>query len=201
MEKKSGQDCFRIDVTCLVKGRVRPRTSLWCDAETLMIREVQTQVASGGQYRTLQESYDSGPASMAPVLTSLTALPLDLPAFPSQEALGHGKGAGTFSYTSQPLPACAKDPGIIRSAHVVEQTIATARPKALESLARASPRVRVSDRSSRSSSKPGGHRSSNSGKPAIPGHSTRTTDALSRGWSPPAANPERSPRCPYQETG
>ena len=72
---------------------------------------------------------------MAPVLTSLTALPLDLPAFPSQEALGHGKGAGTFSYTSQPLPAGAKDPGIIRFAHVVEQTIATARPKALESLA------------------------------------------------------------------
>ncbi len=135
VEKRGGRNCFRIDADCMVKGRVRPRTTLWCDAETLMIREVQTQVASGGQYRTLHESYDSGAASTVPVLTSLNALPVDLPAFPTQVGKVTGKSVGRFTYTSQALPAGAKDPGIIRFTHEVEQNTTTAGPKVLELVA------------------------------------------------------------------
>jgi hypothetical protein len=135
MERKLGRNCFRIDVICETKGRTRPRTTLWCDAETLMIREVQTQLASGGRYRTLQESYESGPTSISPILTPLTALPLDLPAFQQSGAQHLAKGVGKFTYTSQPLAAGAKDPAILRFTQEVEQNTGIASAKSLGLLA------------------------------------------------------------------
>ena len=75
-----------------------------------MICEFRTQLASGGQYRTIYESFDAGGAFSAAVLTSLTALPVDLPAFLIQGAPAQSKGDAAFTYTSRASATGVKDP-------------------------------------------------------------------------------------------
>lgn len=128
VEKLAGGDCYRIEITCLSPGRVRPRSTLWCDAKSLMPRELRAQVAAAGRYQTIQESYDPDGGPPSPVLMPLNALPIDLPAFVPQGA----KAAGTFAYVSQPVGAGAKDLDLVRFAHEVEQSVSAPTPKALE---------------------------------------------------------------------
>ncbi len=128
MEKVAGQDCYRIDVACLAKGRLRPQTSLWCDVRTLTLRQFRTEVALAGQMHTILESYDSAAKGASPVLTPINALPIDLPAFLPQGS----KGLDTFTYTSQPMPVGSKDPGVMKFLHTVKQDVAPAGAKALD---------------------------------------------------------------------
>ena len=127
-ENVAGSECYRIDVECLAKGRLRPKTSFWCDRKTLFLRQFQTQFAFNGRYRTIQESYDIPQGQYAPVMASVNVLPIGIPAFLPKGA----KGGDTFTYISQPLPAGSKDPSIIRFAHTVKQEIRPAGAKALE---------------------------------------------------------------------
>jgi len=133
LEKLAGVECYRIDIECLAAGRLRPKTTIWCDKETLFLRQFQTQLAAGGRYRTIQESYDCPKGQYAPVLASLNVLPIGLPAFVPKGA----KGGDTFTYNSQPLPAGSKDPGIIRFAQTVKQDILPPGAKSLRQVPRA----------------------------------------------------------------
>ena len=125
IEKVAGQDCYRIDVECLATGRVRPRTTVWCDKDTLFLRQFQTQLAFNGRYQTIQESYDCGKGLYSPVVPSINALPLAMPAFLPKGS----KGLNEFSFTSQPLPAGSKDPTILRFSQKVSQDVRAADPQ------------------------------------------------------------------------
>jgi hypothetical protein len=128
LEKVAGQDCYRVDIECLAQSRVRPKASVWCDKETLFLRQFETQVAFRGSYYTVQESYDCAKGAVAPVMASVNALPLGLPAFQPQGA----KSLDGFTYTSAPLPAGVKDAGMIRFAHTVKQEVRAPSAKALK---------------------------------------------------------------------
>ena len=127
-EPVGGRPSYRIEVQCLAKGRVRPQTSLWVDAQTMTLREVRTQLAVAGQYRTIQESYETPPGQATPVLTPLNALPIDLPAFVPKGA----KALDTYTVISQPMPAGAKPADAVRFAHSVQQEAEVAGAKELE---------------------------------------------------------------------
>jgi hypothetical protein len=130
MVKIDGHNCFEIDIDCLAPGRVRPKTKVYCDADTLMLRQWETELALAGTYHTIRESYRPGGGPTVPVLVPLNALPIDLPAFLPQGA----KPAGSFTYTSQPLPAESKDPGVIRFEHTIEQQVQAPGAKALRNV-------------------------------------------------------------------
>jgi len=130
IEKVAGSDCYRVDIQCLAASRVRPRGSIWCDKQTLFLRQFQTQVAFQGRYRTIQESYACAKGATAPVVTFVNVLPLAMPAFPPEGA----KAADSFTYTSQPLPAGAKDPGTVRFLHTSTQQVGPVGAKALEAI-------------------------------------------------------------------
>jgi hypothetical protein len=128
IESIAGHECYRIDIQCRAAGRLQPKSSVWCDKSTLFLRQFQTQLAVDGQYRTIQESYDCGPGQVSPVLASINALPLAMPAFLPKGS----KSLGSFSYKSQPLPGGAKDPSIIRFVHTVSQEVLPPGAKSLE---------------------------------------------------------------------
>lgn len=132
LEKVAGHECYRIDIECLSKGRLRPQTSIWCDKETLFLRQFQTQLAFQGRYRTIHESYDCPDGQFSPVLTPMNAIPISLPAF----VPAGSKSVGSYSYTSQPLPAGSKDPTIIRFSHQMTQDISSPNAKSLGQLPR-----------------------------------------------------------------
>jgi hypothetical protein len=132
LEKVSGRDCYRVDIQCLATGRMQPRSTIWCEKETLFLRQFQTQVAVEGQYRTIQESYDCAKGESSPVLASINAVPLAMPAFVRKGA----KSIGTFAYQSQPFAAGVKDTGMIRFAHTITQKILPPGAKSLEQLPR-----------------------------------------------------------------
>jgi len=130
IESIADHDCYRIDIECLAKGRIRPKTTIWCDKETLFLHQIESQVVVGGRFRKVQESYSVADGATAPVLSPLTALPLDLPVFSSKGS----KSIGEFTYLSQPLPAGSKDTSVLRFAHEVKQKVQPATAKALKSL-------------------------------------------------------------------
>ncbi len=130
VEPLAGQDCYKIEVQCLAKGRLRPQATVWCDRNTLFLRQFQTQFAFNGQYRTVNESYACSKGPTAPVVTFVNVLPLALPAFMPAGA----KGTGTFSYVSQSAPAGSKAAGVVPFAHALDQDAQPASAKALEKL-------------------------------------------------------------------
>jgi hypothetical protein len=130
VEKVAGQDCYRIDVECLAAGRIRPKATVWCDKDTLFLRQFQTQLAFNGRYQTIQESYDCGKGQYSPVVPSINALPLAMPAFLPKGS----KALGEFSFTSQPLPAGSKDPTILRFSQKMSQDVRPADPELLQKI-------------------------------------------------------------------
>lgn len=128
LEKVAGADCYRIDIECLAQGRVRPKASVWCDKQTLFLRQFETQVAFRGRYYTVQESYDCAKGELAPVMASVNVLPIGLPAFLPQGA----KSLEGFTYTSAPLPAGVKDATTIRFAHTIRQDVRAPGAKSLK---------------------------------------------------------------------
>jgi len=134
IEPVAGQQCYRVDVECLAQGRVRPKTTVWYDQKTLFLRQFQTQIAVGGRYQVLQESYEPGPDGHAPVLTPINALPVTLPAFPPE---GAKQAQLSFRYTSQPAPAGSKDISLIRFSHRTTQQVTRPSAKSVERIKRA----------------------------------------------------------------
>ncbi len=128
LEKVAGHDCYRVDVQCKAPGRLQPASTVWCDKDTLFLRQFQTQVLVDGQYRTIQESYDAAAGQLSPVLASINALPLAMPAFLPKGS----KSLGSFSYKSQPVVQ-SKDLGVVRFAHTITQEITPPGAKALDS--------------------------------------------------------------------
>lgn len=133
IETIAGHACYRIDIECLATGRVRPQTSVWCDQQTLFLRQFQTQMAVGGQYRLVQESYEPGPEGHSPVVTPINALPLGLPAFLPP---GAKRASPVFRYTSRPAPAGSKSTGLMTFAHETTQLVQTPVPKSLTQIPR-----------------------------------------------------------------
>jgi hypothetical protein len=125
IEKIAGQDCYRVDVQCLAQGRVRPQTTLWCEKESLFLRQFQTQLAFDGRYHVVQESYECEKGTVSPVLASINALPLSMPAFTPKGS----KAVGDFQFVSQPLPAGSKDSSMLRFSQSVSQSVKAADPQ------------------------------------------------------------------------
>lgn len=132
LEEVGGHECYRVDIQCLAEGRLRPKATIWCDSKTFFLRQFQTQYAFGGKYHLIQESYDCPEGALAAVVPPVNVIPLGMPAF-----LPKGAKGDTFSYTSQPLPAGAKDPSIIRFTHMVRQQVGPPEAKSLEMVPRA----------------------------------------------------------------
>jgi hypothetical protein len=133
IEKLGDRDCYRIDIECLAKGRLRPASSLWVDKETFFLRQFQTQLAVDGQMRTITESYDAAAGQSAPVVTPINALPLGLPAFGQMaKAKGLDGKPQEFKYTSSAAPVGAKAvEGSVKFAHSAKQDVHAAGAKSL----------------------------------------------------------------------
>jgi hypothetical protein len=131
LEKLAGRDCYRIEVECLARGRIRPKSVMWVDEESGFLRQYQTELAVNGNMRPIVESYDHVKGEPAPVVTPISAVPIVMPAF-----IKKGSKVNSFSYTSAPMPAGAKakDLGLVTFAHEVSQTSGIAGAKALEVL-------------------------------------------------------------------
>jgi hypothetical protein len=117
IEKLGGRDCFRLGVKCLSQQRPQPNVTVWIDTTALALRQIQTQVQVSGDMRTLTESYQFAGEQPTPVLSPLTALPIDLPLF----LAGETKGTQTFQYESIPGPAGTKNVGDVGFVFQIEQ--------------------------------------------------------------------------------
>ncbi len=129
LENLAGRDCYRIEIECLARGRIRPKSMIWVDQKSGFLRQYKTELAVAGRMRPMIESYDHAKGAAAPIVTPVNALPIALPAF-----VAPGSKANSFVYTSAPMPAGAKakDLGLVTFAHEVTQTATQAGPKALE---------------------------------------------------------------------
>lgn len=133
LEKLAGRDCYRIEVECLARGRIRPKSVMWVDEESGFLRQYQTELAVNGKMRPIVESYDHAKGEPAPVVTPISAVPIVMPAFVKK-----GSKTVSFTYTSAPVPAGAKakDLGMTSFAYEVSQTASIAGSKALEVIPR-----------------------------------------------------------------
>jgi hypothetical protein len=131
LEKLAGRDCYRIEVECLARGRIRPKSIMWVDEDSGFLRQYQTELAVGGTMRPIVESYDHAKGQPSPVVTPISAVPIVMPAFVKK-----GSKVNSFSYTSAPMPAGAKakDLGLVTFAYEVSQTQGVAGAKALEAI-------------------------------------------------------------------
>jgi len=132
-DKVQGADCYRIEVACIAGGSPTKAT-MWCDKETMFLRQLQTWVYAAGERQSIVESFAAGSQAIsAPVLPAVNALPLDMPAFPQagQKSLG---GEKSFRFKSTPQAAGAKADGAVAFSTQVTQKIGKpdeARKKAL----------------------------------------------------------------------
>ena len=118
IEKIQKQPCYRVQIRCLAVGRRQPATTLWVDQTTLALRQLQTQMPIPGGFRTVTESYQFAQGKASPVLSPLTALPVDLPLFATGDQT---KSLGTFHYEAFAGPAGTKAIGEVRFATEVKQ--------------------------------------------------------------------------------
>lgn len=118
-EKTLADDCYRLEVKCLVAGAVQPSTVLWIDKKSLSVRKIETQLPVPGGFRTITYNYQFSSGQPSPVLGPLSALPIDLPLFGGGEA----KGMQTFAYQMHTGPAETKQLGQLGFAYNVEQRV------------------------------------------------------------------------------
>jgi len=129
-EKVVADDCYRIEVHCLLEGPPQPSAVLWVDKKSQTIRQISTQIPVPGGFTTLTENYDFPNGQASPVLGPLNALPLDLPLFRGGEA----KGLEKFSYDANMGPAGTKAIGDVGFSFDVEQEVAVAQPEQIKGL-------------------------------------------------------------------
>jgi hypothetical protein len=79
-EKVTGRDCFRVEVSCESDPEL-PKTIVWVDEKSATLRQVESTIVVGGEARKIKDRFDHEEGSPSPVISSLTALPLDLPLF------------------------------------------------------------------------------------------------------------------------
>jgi hypothetical protein len=127
-QKLGDQNCIRVQVQAKTGGRTQPLTTLWLDEKSLAIRQVQTQLPVQGTLRTVTESYQFASGQPAPVLTPLTAIPLDMPVF-----LEGTKGV-KFTYEAVSGAEGKKDPNDVGFAFEVEQEVNEAGADAVKGL-------------------------------------------------------------------
>lgn len=118
-DEKVVDDCYRVEIRCLLAGSPQPVTVLWIDKRSGALRQVQTQFPTADGFRTVTESYEPAGGQPSPVLSLLTALPVDLPAFQGNEA----KGMEKYTYESRVGPAGVKNAGELGFAFEVEQEV------------------------------------------------------------------------------
>ena len=79
VEKTLENDCYRVEVRCLLPGPEQPATVLWIDRKSNALRKLQTQLPVPGGFRTMTENYHFADGQPSPVLAPINALPVDLP--------------------------------------------------------------------------------------------------------------------------
>jgi hypothetical protein len=121
-EKVIDDDCFRVEIRCLLPGPPQPATVLWVDKKTHVLRQITTQIPIPGGFTTLTENYEFPSGQPSPVLGPLTALPLDFPLFHGGEA----KGLEKFSYEASVGPAGTKALGDLGFSFDVQQDVQVA---------------------------------------------------------------------------
>lgn len=124
IEKLAGRDCYRLRIRSLLPGRQQPVTTLWLDRRSLALRMFQTQLPLAGGFRTVTESYQFSGDQASPVMSPLTALPLDVPLFLG----GRIKGSQSFRYEAISGPPGQKAVGDIGFGFEVRQSFS--RPEA-----------------------------------------------------------------------
>lgn len=127
-EKVDGHACVRVEVRCLSKSGVRPRTTLWLDESSLLLRQIRTEVAVAGKMQPIVESYAAS-ASHAAVIAPFTALPIAMPVFLPP---GSKQAKKSYRYVSRPVASGAKDGGLVRFTHECVQSIASPSAKSLK---------------------------------------------------------------------
>lgn len=128
--KLGEHSCCRLQVQIKLGQEQQPFTTLWLDEKSLALRQMQTQMRVQGELRTMTESYRFKAGQPAPVITPLTAIPLDMPVF-----LEEGKAVlHKFSYEAFSGEAGKKAIGDVGFAFEIEQSIAPAGADAVKSL-------------------------------------------------------------------
>lgn len=128
--KLGGHQCYRLQVQAQVGQQQQPLATLWLDQKSLALRQVQAQMRVHGAVRTVTESYQFEAGQPAPVLTPLTAIPLDMPVFLEGDKAALHK----FTYEAVSGEAGKKDAGDVGFAFEIEQRITRADDDAVKSL-------------------------------------------------------------------
>lgn len=118
-EKALTDDCYRVEIKCLLGGARQPATVLWIDRKSKALRKIQTQLPVPGGFQTVTQSFEFSSGQPSPVLGPLTALPVDLPLFIGGEA----KGMQTFAYETHLGTPGVKNVGELGFAHQIEQRV------------------------------------------------------------------------------
>ena len=119
IEELAKRPCFRIDIACLAKGRAQPATTIWVEKESLAVRQLRTQLPIAGGFRTITESYEFPSGQVGPVISPLTALPIELPRF----AKGATKAVEAFQFEAVSGPSGTKALGDMGFSFDVEQRV------------------------------------------------------------------------------
>ncbi|NUQ63327.1 MAG: hypothetical protein HUU20_12680 [Pirellulales bacterium] len=128
-EKVVSDDCYRVEIRCLEEGQ-QPTTVLWIDKKSQALKQMQTQIPVPGGFRTVSESYEFASGQPSPVLSPISALPVDLPLFQS----GQSKGSQTFTYEANVGAAGTKAVGDLGFAYEIQQEIVEAQPDQVKGL-------------------------------------------------------------------
>jgi hypothetical protein len=129
-DKSVGDDCYRVEIRCLLPGRPQPVTVLWVDKAKHTLRQITTQVPVRGGFVTLTENYEFNNGQPSPVLGPLTAIPVDFPLFAANQT----KGLEKFSYVANVGPSGAKALGDVGFSFDVEQDAQIVQPEQAKGL-------------------------------------------------------------------
>jgi hypothetical protein len=124
IEPLFGKLSYRIEITGVDKTLRTPKTILWIDQKSQVIRQIQTELPVQGGFRTVTESYEHRKGQPSPVIGLLTALPLDMPLF-----LSGTKSLGNFQYETISGPAGTKAIGEIGFSYSIKQSSQNAKPE------------------------------------------------------------------------
>jgi hypothetical protein len=131
VEKVDGKDCYKVQIQCQVKNRTQPVTTIWTNAKSMTLQQLQTQFPVQGGFRTVTEHYQST-GKPAPVLAPLTVLPLELPVFLPEET--KSLTPMKFSYEAVSGPSGTKAVGDVGFIYDVEQDMERITPEEAKGL-------------------------------------------------------------------
>ncbi|MCA9065895.1 MAG: hypothetical protein KDA96_22660, partial [Planctomycetaceae bacterium] len=115
-ERLGSEPCLRIAVVCLSAKSSEPLVTFWVDEAHGRLRQLHTLLTGHGQQRAVVERYDCDQPAAA-VMSPLSAIPLDLPAFVGPEPLPQQSDYRVFG-----APVGAKNVGLIGFGQSVRQS-------------------------------------------------------------------------------